>query len=471
MPKIPIYSPNVPTPWPPEPPSTALSAADIASAGLPGEALAQAGLSLTKTSAYLAKFASQLHEAKQVEEYSEAKLKMRENMLNLRAELEAHPNYEEIPGIFEQKSQEIYQNMLNSSADRDVQTHLKLVWANFYPEQKLAVTRLSRQKMILSMAGNLQNQYSRSVKLAASAKTPEESDKIKADFLATLGMMKSLGVVNAKEADIMAEKYDKAVTIERVGQLILKDPVAALELLKSGKISGLDAQDITTLENRALVAIHHNQEENALQLAKKLEDGTLTLDDIRQFRNQKLISLPQADYFERLLKLPGDKQDDWVALNLQDRILNMKPGDKEEFQKIKDAIMSENTPLKATTRHAYLSSLYSKFEKGEKAEQTQERVLLNDIKDQFIDPFSYIMIRRQYEEEKRAHPDWTWEQKKEVLMRIVEPYMEEMVKKFPKILKHKVGKKKESTSTQPYWLNPGINPGNYPRNLQRDNSW
>jgi hypothetical protein len=435
-----------------------------------GAAMAETGKALQKTSLYLQRFQERLTAAKQANEFADAKLTMREQMADLMADLETHPDYEQIPSIFEDKSQKILQNILKSTQDTEVQAHLKRAWANLYPTQKLQVKRFSRQKMILGMAGDLENQFSRSIEMAAKARTPEDAAGIKADFVSSLRMMGQLGVINPKQAQVMEEKFDDAVSKEKINQLILANPQAALQALQTEDFSGIDANEKLSLIGRATANLHRQQEQNVLGVEKELDEGTLTVEKVRLLRDAQAISPARASYYERLLEAKdanqADTQDDMFAINLDHEILQMDNGDKEKFKQLQDILLNKETLIKYSTRKDLLRRLYRKMERAEVPIETRERRQLQQYEELFKSAYGphlwakfyqqYYYVERPKHIDKSGNLKWSHEEMLETMQNIAEPHIETLAKANP-LLKPQIKPKiPENIEQEKYWIDNRI---------------
>jgi len=479
MPRIPRYEPSVPTPWAPE-------AATIspAVAGIEGEAMTQAGAAAIGMGKELKTFYETLKASKNAADFAEAKLRMREDMFTTIGELENHPNYEEVPKLWKEKHQQIYQKMMQQSTDPDVQTHLKRVWSNTFPEMDLKVTRFVRQRQIGQMAANTDEQYNRYIDLMVKETSPEQAAKLRGDLVSSIRTMATLGVINPHKAQVMEKEMDEKVAQQRVAKLVTDNPGEALNILTRGNVPGLSETDRLNWIGRATAHQHRKWGEMRLPLDQAYEKGGLQDQKIYQMRDSGQISPQMADYYLRLNEArkanPADIEDKQTALALHDKVLQMEPGDSKTFNKLRTELFNQQLPIKGETRIRLLNKIYKKMEVGEQPTDTFERNQFKQMKDIFsgypTGDLYYPTFLSQYQEERKKNPNWNQDQIREAINRISQPYLEKIagegVKQGLKRLytppqpqqPQQPGEKPAPPAKQgsPYWL------GNH---IFRDDSW
>ena len=298
MPRIPIYQEEVPM----EPAITPaanlqapnmginalVTAKNMEMLGKAGQTLADIGVDLNR----------KIYHAKQVDALADAQLNSTQQLYQLRDEVKKNPDPDTWQKTFDEGAQQIFQNIYDGLPDMQVQAAYKGHWAHSFPVISHAVQADARKQSIANFAGNLEANYAKSLDLYEQAQNDLERARIKAD---TFGMLQggvAAGYLAPAKAEELKQKFDSTVQLNAINAAILQDPASAIATLEKPGGFGLNDTQRMQMIPHAHAQLNRVQSDNYLKNMQTLEQGNLTIDDIRQQRNNQALSVPMAERLE-----------------------------------------------------------------------------------------------------------------------------------------------------------------------------
>ncbi len=324
MPRVPTYSPNVQTPWAPEPP-----AAPIGAAGLPGQAMAEMGEAVQKSGDVLAAIAEQRREAQQVIEILEKETGFQEELFNLKQALTGDPNsYEAAANQAPKAIKDLQDKWLKEARDPKVREALKRSFLRPSLTAQQDVTEWANKKRADHGVAALDNALAQYSRLYHAAERDDDKSAILGKIKGAIQGAAAVGFISRDKAGDLWRKTQEDILETEIMGMVRLDPAQTRQRLEDPKwaaglpperrerlISQLDRKveqmerRAERLENRAL-----RQQELAEKLkdrqlkeaqnkvfneaAAKQAQGQLTLAEIQELREKRQIS---EDGYRRLV--------------------------------------------------------------------------------------------------------------------------------------------------------------------------
>ena len=297
MPVVPIYEPNVrlTTEAPAVP-------GNLEMGGLPGRGLEQLGEKGLQISAELNR---QVNQARMVNELATQQIQAHQGLYAALEEVQKDvTNPGAWPQQFQQRAQEVLEQVSQLSQNPEVQAQFNKHWASLLPLRQHEVNTAARKQEILNFAGDFDNKYPQYIDLYVNGQDDLSQARAKSDLFGYIAGAQAAGIISPDKAEKARQGFDKAVMLGQANRDILQDPMTATDRLQepAKNYPGMDAQTAMILQGRAHAEMSRRQEANAVQVEQSFQRGDLTRQGLAGALGTREISLPVFRMYDALLQ-------------------------------------------------------------------------------------------------------------------------------------------------------------------------